>query len=527
MTKTIPAYLRVHNGPSVETIPAFPMPVDPVSRFWQTYSSTTGWRVEQGSERSELPATARTGTRDSAAVPQVLPAVSEFLQDDPSSVWDIPAVSRGAAQKLAAAALELTRLYRDSLQELRRQEAELAASAIPGETVEPSGQLVDRLQKLLSRAAAATGCHAAALYLLDEQTTSLKLRACHGIPASRLTAPARPLRGSRGDLECLVRDSVLIDDLSGVQASFWNSPEPFPSAIVVRLEEEDLPIGTLWLWPKMARQFTPRDGAAAQLAATGITAELSRAKLARQRERLTHTGKAVQAAAQWQLRQLPPAMEIAPGIIVDGWTESPRPWACSWHAWDVLPDGMVSLALAEAEPHQLDGALIAATARAAFSAHSHYRHSVTDMLLRVSDSLWQTNTGEQIVSLLYAQFNPDTGEGRIASAGKIHAIIAGERGFRPVCSGSQSDPLGSSIDGRYSDAEFRLQPGEVLVAVNAAVLDPETGLTQADWADCVRNALTLQDVPVLPAIRRGLAGKPTTQERAGVMLMRRNGTAMR
>jgi sigma-B regulation protein RsbU (phosphoserine phosphatase) len=141
--------------------------------------------------------------------------------------------------------------------------------------------------------------------------------------------------------------------------------------------------------------------------------------------------------------------------------------------------------------------------------------------LRVSDSLWQTNTGEQIVSLLYAQFNPDTGEGRIASAGKIHAIIAGERGFRPVCSGAQSDPLGSSIDGRYADAEFRLQPGEVLVAVNDAVLDQETGLTQADWADCVRNAISLQDVPVLPAIRRGLAGKSTTKERAGVMLMRR------
>lgn len=521
MTKTIPAYLRIHNGPSLETVPTTSLPIDPVSRFWQTYSSTTGWRVDQGHSRGETSTAVLPSTSDSAVAPPVLPAVSEFLQDDPDSVWDIPAVSRGAAQKLAAAALELTRLYRDSLQEIRRQEAELAASAIPGETAEPSGQLVDRLQKLLSRAAAATGCHAAALYLLDEQTTSLKLRACYGLPASRLTAPARALRGSRGDLECLVRDSVLIDDLSGVQASFWNSPEPFPSAIVVRLEEEDLPVGTLWLWPKMARQFTPRDGAAAQLAATGIIAELSRAKLARHRERLTHTSRAVQAATQWQLRQLPPAMEIATGIVVDGWAESPRPWACSWHAWDVLPDGMVSLALAEADSDQLDGALIAATARAAFAAHSHYRHSVTDMLLRVSDSLWQTNTGDQIVSLLYAQFNPETGEGRIASAGKIHAIIASERGFRPVCSGTQSDPLGSSIDGRYADAEFRLQPGEVLVAVNAAVLDPETGLTQADWADCIRNAISSHDQPVLPAIRRGLAGKPTTKERSGVMLMRR------
>jgi hypothetical protein len=214
-------------------------------------------------------------------------------------------------------------------------------------------------------------------------------------------------------------------------------------------------------------------------------------------------------------------MEIAPRIIVDGWTESPRPWACSWHAWDVLPDGKISLALAEADPTQLDGAMIAATARAAFAAHSNYRHSVTDMLSRLNDSLWQTNTGEQIVSLLYAQIDPDTGEGVFASAGKIQAIIASRLGFRPLCSGNQAEPLGKGVDGRYPCVEFVLQPGEVLVAVNSGVLDPTTGLSQSEWAACVRRAIAQKDRPVLPEIRRALAEKRPNLERSGVMLLRK------
>jgi phosphoserine phosphatase RsbU/P len=284
----------------------------------------------------------------------------------------------------------------------------------------------------------------------------------------------------------------------------------------------DLPIGTLWLCSSKPQSFSERDGAAAQLAAGAIVSELALAKLNRERHKWSISSNSIQSATQWQMRQLPPAMELSQGYYADGWTESPRPWACSWHAWDILPDGTLTLALAQAESSDLGGAMIAATARAAFAAHSNYRHSVTDMLSRVSDSLWQTNTGDQIVSMLYAQLDPETGEGQIASAGSIQAIIAGTRGFRPLCSGMQSDPLASRIDCRLAQTQFRLQIGEVLIAVNAGVLDPVTGLAQSAWADIARQSLLRDSAPVLPAIRRALADKPLEQERAGLMLFRKS-----
>jgi phosphoserine phosphatase RsbU/P len=524
VTKTIPSYLRLHSGSKKTSGAAASAALDPIARFWHAYTNATGWRVDSSRGRQFSSGSASlvdgTSVKNVKRVVTLRPALENALLGDETSLADMPAVSEELAQQLAIAASELANEYRLSIETLRHQESELAAADLPAETTDNGSRIGDRLQKILTQVIAATRSDSAAIYMLDEQTTSLKMRASVGLPSSRLLAPARPLRGSRGDLESLVCDVVLIDDLEGTLSATWNSPEAHPSAIVVKIEEDDLPVGTLWIWSDARRSFDDCDGASAQLAATAIAGELAKFKMSRQRHRWSVTSNSIQTAAQWQMRQLPPAMELAPGYFVDGWTESSRPWACSWHSWEVLPDGTIAIALAEAEETQLDGAMIAATARAAFAAHSNYRHSVTDMLSRVSDSLWQTNTGDQIVSMLYAHLDPDTGEGQIASAGLIQAIIAGKRGFRPLCSGSQSDPLASRVDCRLASSSFRLQAGEVLVAVNRSVIHPEMGLGQDVFASVVRESICQVGSPVLSSIRRALADKPTAWERAGLMLHR-------
>lgn len=514
----IPNYLRLHVGPQRPRPFVSRDAMDPVARFWQTYTEATGWCVASyGGHRST------DASVDAESMPRFVrlrPVVDNALMGDVDALSEMPVVRREAAEQLALAGEQLARLVQQSLDAFEKQEAELAATATPVAANQAGEQIATRLQRLLDRALAATGCDAAALYMLDEQTTTLKMRACAGLPQTRLLRPARPLRGSRGDLESLVRDVVLIDDLSGSLSMTWNSPEPYAAAMVVRIEEDELPIGTLWLWSSEVRTFLAQDGAAAQLTAAAIAAELGRSKLSRERQRWALTSSTMQSATQWQMRQLPPAMELSPGYFVDGWTESPRPWACSWHSWEILPNGLIAFALAEAESNEFCGAMIAATARAAFAAHSNYRHNVTEMLARLSDSLWQTNTGDQIVSMLYGHLNPESGEGSVASAGSCQAIIAGVRGFRPVCSGMQSDPLASRIDCRLAQTEFRLQPGEAFVAVNQGVLDAKAGLSQAAWADAVRQAVGKPDCPVLPAIRRALACRPLELERAGMMVFR-------
>lgn len=523
MTRTIPAYLRLHQAPTSDVSQNVPFAIDPVSQFWKAYTDATGWRVDRSHQSSDE----KLETAGPLAIPgprasslRLLPAFDGSIAGDVETHSESPSVTRDLAEQLASAASELSRRLEQAQTAYRTQEAELAVTATPTGTPDSSSRLLLRLERLLQKAAGATGCDAAALYLLDNDTTSLKLRASFGLAAERIMAPARTLRGSRGDLESLVREVVLIDDLQGAMATTWNSPEPFASAIVVRIEEDDLPIGTLWLWSKCVQEFEERDGEAAQLAAMSLASELARASLHRERAKWNVTTTSIKSATQWQMRQLPPAMELASNIVVDGWTESPRPWARSWHAWDVLPDGSISIAIAEACLREMDGAMVAATARAAFAAHSNYRHSAQDMLRRISDSLWQTNTGDQLLSMLYIKLNPETGEGEIASAGSIQAIIASSRGYRPLC-GCESEPLASQIDCRPFFSQFTLQPGEAIVGVNASILDDLLGITQSDLANVVRAALPRKNSPVLSSIRRALASKPLEEERAGIMLFRK------
>lgn len=523
VTRTIPAYLRLHQAPIKDVSKASPFASDPISKFWKAYTDATGWRLDrshQASDAKSLSIKPNTLEDASSAVPRLLPAFDGAIAGDAETQNESPSVTRDLAEQLAVAATELSRKLEQAQKAYRSQEAELAVTATPTGTPDSSSRLLERLERLLRKAAEATGCDAAALYLMDNDTTSLKLRASFGLAADRIMQPARSLRGSRGDLESLVREVVLIDDLQGSMATTWNSPEPFASGIVVRIEEDDLPIGTLWLWSKSAQEFDLRDGAAAQLAAIGLASELARASLHRERAKWNLTTTSIKSATQWQMRQLPPAMDLAPNIAVDGWTESPRPWARSWHAWDVLPDGSISLAIGEASLKEMDGAMVAATARAAFAAHSNYRHSAPDMLRRISDSLWQTNTGDQLFSMLYVKLDPETGEGEIASAGSIQAIIASSRGYRPLC-GRESEPLASQIDCRPFHAHFTLQPGEAIIGVTASVLDELLGITQTELASVVREALPKKNSPVLASLRRALASKPLEEERGGIILLRK------
>src|SRR5690606_4767315 len=102
--------------------------------------------------------------------------------------------------------------------------------------------LAQRLEGALQAAVDAVGGHAAALYLLDEGTSELKLRACHNLPATRLVEAPRPLRGAIADLEALLGHAVVIEDTALLP--HWRCPEAFPAAVCVPVSSPSTPLGT-------------------------------------------------------------------------------------------------------------------------------------------------------------------------------------------------------------------------------------------------------------------------------------------
>lgn len=497
MTKTIPSYLRIHRGNNPSSKKMIPSH-DSMSGFWDAYSDVTGWRIDQRAIRGD--------------VVELIPTVGMETTERGIS----NGVSKLAATRLAESANRLAEELQMNRAAMRRQEIELASRAPVMANDTDRSRIADRIEETLSELASACQCGAAAIYLLDEETQNLKARAVFGLPTSRLEQPPRPLRGSRADLEAMVREVVLIEDLDATDFDTWNCPEPYAAGICASISSQGIPIGTLWLFSETKKPFSNAESAAARFAASQIGLEL---------EHLSYVGQSVtkddgeplRDLAQWQYESLPIGSVVAEGWRVDGLIESPNDWAIGWHVWDVLPDGTIMISLAEAVDRSVKGAMGATIARAALAAHTGYRHSPSQLIQRISDTLWQTSTAEQLMSLLYARVDPETGEGEVVSAGSINAMIANRYGFRPILDGP-SDPLNTNIDCHAVVKSFRLLQGETLMAYTSAL--GCSGEIQAVLGSTLRQAMQVGEMNPLAAVRRAIADQSLSQERGAMTLLR-------
>ncbi|TWU36064.1 PP2C family protein-serine/threonine phosphatase [Novipirellula artificiosorum] len=503
VTTTTPSYLRIHQGP--RTTAASKNNYDnaeAIEGFWQAFGDATGWRVAPSKPRS-------------SAGLKLLPNVNCDSLADPSE--SSPSVTQNSALRLAESATRLAEQLIRSRESLRQQEMELAARATIISDADTRQKLADRIGQILANAAEACGCDAAALYLLDDDTQVLNTRAVYGLPLSRLEDAPRELRGSRGDLEALVRNVVTVDEFHAGGVDTWSSPEPFQAGICASLLDDSVPIGTLWLFADEVKAFKKSDQAAARMAAAAISCELSRAAASREQKAQHKRAESIADLTEWQHLSLPTGNELAPGWRADGMIESPCQHAIGWHTWDILPDGTIMMAIGESVDPSLRGAVQAVVARSAMTAHSGYRHSPAQMIQRIGDSLWQTNSGDQLMSMLYFQIDPETGDGSFAAAGSITAMISSRYGYRPLVDG-RSESIGVQIDVRPATGSFSLLQGETLLAFTDGL--SVDGATQTFLGDCLRTSMAAADKNPLAAIRRKMVDRPLTKERGAMTLLR-------
>ena len=502
MTKTIPNYLRIHRGIERPESTNSEQSQNVITSFWNSYSDATGWRIDSRASRNNN-------------MLELLPAVTSETPHGHDDEF-APAVGRIAATRLAAAASSLTDQVLRIRECLRQREVELASTAAMIGVDYDAKVTADQLEQTLSDAIEACKCDAAALYMLDEDTRYLKARSVVGLPIERLQNPPRELRGSRGDLEAMVQDVITIDNMTSGSIDTWNSPEPFAAGICVAIKVDDIPIGTLWLFRKTTTEFGSTEAAIARLVATNLSLLLRQTPQTEIFEN-SQPHHAIQEIAQWQYESLPVGSALAEGWRVDGTIESKESWATGWHHWDVLPDGTLMIAIAEATDPTATGAMHAAVARAALAAHSGYRHTPAQLIQRVSDTLWQTNTGEQLVSLTYAHVDPETGDGIVASAGTISALISSRYGYRPLIS-NLSAPLNTSMDSNATNHEFHLLKGETLLAYSKGFAT--AGADQMTLGGHIRTAMQMEDRSPLALLRRQLIDLPITSERGALTLLR-------
>ncbi len=206
------------------------------------------------------------------------------LRSDPGVVPLVPWPTAVALAETLATTLGENYRWRA---ELVAREAELAVLATPNaESIDESARLASRLRDVLKTGAKALGgFDAAALYLLDDETTRLKIRALWGLPTDRFLDPPRPLRGARADVEALLGSAVVLNEAYLAEA--WKAPEDFDCSLCVPVASETTILGTAWYFSNKKREIEARELETLELIAGRIVAELEKEKLQQENERLT------------------------------------------------------------------------------------------------------------------------------------------------------------------------------------------------------------------------------------------------
>ena len=460
MAKAIPGYLKLQGTRAAEAERSEAEHFNGLAELCYAFSDATGWplRYESGAELRQDPV-----LKWSAPVDPGVGAALGHLRIDLGDSDDEPVARRREAkpaQRLAAGIADLLGQLAAARRTVWHREADLAAGVPVIERPDEPRQLATRLRAVLKAGAKACDCDAAALYMLDEGTSELKLRSAWGLPVERLMQPARPLDGALADLEALLGHAVALERA----ASFgpWHVPEEFPAALCVPVSTQTLPLGTLWLFSDRERDFSSTQTDLAEMTAGRLAAELERAMLITAQMESLDALRQIDAARRLQQSQLPQPIRL----VEEGWELAGRSLAAgqvsgAFYDWYWLPGDALAIAVGEAGQTGIAGALTAAALRAAIRTHVEQGLAPGELIERINRSLWFTAGGDESATLLCGIVELPTGRLRYAWAGQPNAIWHSNTVSKIAL--AARPPLGVTTEIHFAEQSLEFAPGEVLV----------------------------------------------------------------
>lgn len=442
-----------------------------VTQKTKTQRSTTHLRLHVADADERRRPTARDEASLEAVQEAFLRLTGRPLQNndrakDSDSSSDATREHADAAAELAEAVNRVMIDLESTRKELWKREAELAAGVPVVPHDHEHAHLALRLETVLRTGAEAVDCQAAAVYMLDDGTKNLKLRACWGLPHSRFVAAARPLRSAATDLEALVGHAVVLEDSTSLPA--WQIPEEFRSAVCVPISSPTVPFGTLWVFCDRPRTFSDHDTNLIEIVAGRISADLEREMLLQQCSQMHGHQRDMLQGTQWQRNRLPRIKPLLDNWQIDGWTSQGARLGGDFHDWSVLPDGSLEVAVCDAQGTNIESALTAASVHTALKAHVQYGKPVDETVHRVNETLWTASTGDQFASLFYGQIQPSTGEIEFVATGDVRAAVIGDS-VREIAV-ADALFLGNLPENHFRQDRELIRRGEVLAVVSGGVV---------------------------------------------------------
>ncbi len=408
---------------------------------------------------------------------------SVYLRVGPAERVSRNVVAQRDSRRLAKALGKMLEELNRTQTALREREAELATSIPVVQHPDEAAHLAERLQAVLKGGLDAVHCEAAAVYLLDDATTQLKLRATYGLPADRLIAPARPLAEALADLEALLGHAVVFETRDVTKR--WNVPEDYRSAVCVPISSPTTILGTLWFFDTKTRLFDKHDTNLIEVVAGRIAADLEREVLMREGINSTRLKNQLAAAERRQRIALPTSTPLYQGWETAGCVFNAEPVGGDFYDWFPLPKKKLALALGDAAGKGVDAAMSAAVLKTAFRSHCEYLCDTKCLLERVNLALWTGSSGDQRADFFCGMAHLDTGYVSYSLAGGVYAVLQEANGSQKILS-YDAQPVGETPEPRFKAKRVKMDRGDTLVVFSRTLRDmvtptgtedPRAGLT--------------------------------------------------
>jgi sigma-B regulation protein RsbU (phosphoserine phosphatase) len=366
------------------------------------------------------------------------------------------------ARALASAVAGVLNELQQTRHVLWQREAELAAGVPLVPHSDEESHLAEKLQTTLRGAAEAVDCQAAALYLIDEATTELKMRSCWGLPFERLMAPARPMKDQLADLEALLGRAVVLENTALMPG--WKAPEDFASAVCVPVASATTLLGTLWVFGLEVHEFTDQQVHIIEIVAGKLAADLEREMLLREGMDGAAMKKQWNAAERMMRNQLPSISPMLDDWDISAWASQARELGGAFYDWFCLSDGLMGIVMGDAMDRGLEAALSASALKAAVRAHGQYHRHAELTLQKVNLTLWTGSAGDQFADMFYGLIETATGRISYAAAGKPSLVLLEQDQWKSLTRASA--PLGESPETAYEQFACQLKPGQALAIFN-------------------------------------------------------------
>jgi serine phosphatase RsbU (regulator of sigma subunit) len=173
--------------------------------------------------------------------------------------------------------------------------------------------------------------------------------------------------------------------------------------------------------------------------------------------------KELEIARAMQERLLPPASIHQPGYRVEARTHAARIVAGDFYDVIQLPNDAVAVLAADVSGKGIGASLLMASCKAAvpFLASTG---SASDVMRALNSRLYDQLERREFVAMIYARFDPATGDVDMVNAGMPDPFVIGSNGdLRTISFRGDRLPLGAMRAGKYESTRFTLAPGERLL----------------------------------------------------------------